>query len=386
MSRIARAEVFAHDEVTIIHVMNRVVRRCFLMGDDPVSGKNFDHRKDWIENELRRLSAQFGIDLLDFAILSNHVHLILRSRPDRVKDWDDAEVARHWWFLCPQRKQPDGSAAEPTQAEIDRIRNDPVKLTNIRQRLSDISWWMRLLCQKIAQMANAEDGEVGKFWQSRYRAVRLLDETAVLAASAYVALNPIRAGIAETLEASDYTSVQRRIEARMAADSPAQAAVATEAGAVEHPPGEPQPTPPAAEGDSAKSQAVVQPSEPDGFLAPVSLAERHNPVGSHPSRNGQRCSDKGYLAMTTDEYLALLDWTARQQSGDKRGRTPESLPPVLERLSLSPKAWCVLVSQFGRLFHVVAGRPTVIDETRSRVRQQRYRVKPAARELLATAA
>ena len=128
------------------------------------------------------------------------------------------------------------------------------------------------------------------------------------------------------------------------------------------------------------------PREPDGFLAPVSLDERHDPVGSHPNRNGQRCSDKGYLAMTTDEYLALLDWTARQQSGDKRGRTPESLPPVLERLSLSPKAWCVLVSQFGRLFHVVAGRPTVIDETRSRVRHQRYRVNPAARELLATAA
>ena len=66
-----------------------------------------------------------------------------------------------------------------------------------------------IVCQKIAQMANAEDGEVGKFWQSRYRAVRLLDETAVLAASAYVALNPIRAGIAETLKASDFTSVQR---------------------------------------------------------------------------------------------------------------------------------------------------------------------------------
>ncbi len=82
----------------------------------------------------------------------------------------------------------------------------------------------------------------------------------------------------------------------------------------------------------------------------------------------------------------LLDWTARQQSGDKRGRTPESLPPALERLSLSPEAWCQLANQSGRLFHVMAGRPTVINETRSRVRQQQYRVSPAAHELLATAA
>ncbi len=385
MTRIARAEVFAHDEIAVVHVMNRVVRRCFLMGVDPVSGKNFDHRKGWIENELRRLAAHFGIDLIGFAILSNHFHLILRSRPDRVADWDDAEVARRWWFLCPQRKQPDGSPAEPTQPEIDRIRNDPVKLGNIRQRLSDISWWMRILCQKIAQMANAEDGEVGKFWQSRYRAVRLLDETAILAAAAYVDLNVIRAGMAETLETSDHTSAQRRIEARSETDSPSQAAVAAE-GSVEPPPAESQPTPQSVEEGLTKPQVVKRPMKPDDFLSPVSLDERHNPVGSHPSENRYRCSDKGFLAMTTDEYLTLLDWTARQQSGEKRGRTPESLPTVLERLSLAPTTWCLLVSQFGRLFHIVAGRPTVIDETRSRLRHRRYRVSKAARELLATAA
>jgi hypothetical protein len=34
--------------------------------------------------------------------------------------------------------------------------------------MSDISWWIRLLSQKIAQIANKDDGEVGKFWQARY--------------------------------------------------------------------------------------------------------------------------------------------------------------------------------------------------------------------------
>ena len=41
----ARAEVFAPDEVAVVHVMDCVVRRCYLRGDDPVSGKNYDHRK-----------------------------------------------------------------------------------------------------------------------------------------------------------------------------------------------------------------------------------------------------------------------------------------------------------------------------------------------------
>ena len=65
-------------EVAILHICARVVRRCFLLGFDSVSGKNFDHRKTWIEDQLKLLAANFGIDLLGFAILSNHFHLILR--------------------------------------------------------------------------------------------------------------------------------------------------------------------------------------------------------------------------------------------------------------------------------------------------------------------
>ena len=102
MARLAGAEVFAYGEIAIVHVMNRVVRHCVLVGDAPVSGKNYDHRKVWIEDDLRRLAAQFGIDLLGFSILSNHFHLILRSRPDVVATWDDAEVARRWCWLCPR--------------------------------------------------------------------------------------------------------------------------------------------------------------------------------------------------------------------------------------------------------------------------------------------
>jgi hypothetical protein len=77
MARLARAEVFARDEIAMVHVMNRVVRRCFLFGDDPVTGNNYDHRKAWIEERLQRMATCFGIDPLCFAILLNHFHLIL---------------------------------------------------------------------------------------------------------------------------------------------------------------------------------------------------------------------------------------------------------------------------------------------------------------------
>ena len=212
MARLARAEVFSPDEVAIVHVINRVVRRCYLFGDDPVSGNNYDHRKGWIEDRLELLAGEFGIDLLAYSCLSNHFHLILRSRPDVVANWDDTEVARRWLHLCPLRKEENGKAKEPDENELNAIRKDPQRLAAIRSRLSDISWWMRLLCQYIAQRANREDGETGKFFQARFRAVRILDEQALFACAAYVDLNPIRAALAKTLEQSDFTSVQRRIQ------------------------------------------------------------------------------------------------------------------------------------------------------------------------------
>lgn len=73
---------------------------------------------------------------------------------------------------------------EPNECELNSIRHDPDRLAEIRRRLSDISWWMRVLCQRIAIRANHDDGEPGKFWQSRFRAVRLMDEESLLACAA----------------------------------------------------------------------------------------------------------------------------------------------------------------------------------------------------------
>jgi hypothetical protein len=367
-----RAEVFAPDEVAILHVTNRTVRRCFLLGTDPVSGKNYDHRKVWIEQQLERLAGGFGIDLLGYAILSNHYHCILRSRPDVVATWDDTEVARRWLRLCPPRKAADGTPEEPTACELNSIRHDPDRVRQIRSRLSDVSWWMRLLCQNIALRANHEDGETGKFWQARFRAVRLLDEAALLACAAYVDLNPIRAALAETLEQSDFTSVQRRIQTL-------------------------QPTPPGVPEAGSEAEGTRGGRRPrvasgptrapaaDRFLAPLTMDERATAPRVSGNGGGSRCSDKGFLPLSVPEYLELLDWTARQTVAGKRGTTPTETPPILERLSLPPDTWCALVRDFGRLFCHVAGDPQTVDGTRSRMHRRRFHLRRPARELLTAA-
>jgi hypothetical protein len=47
-----------------------------------------------------------------------------------------------------------------------------------------------------------------------------------------------------------------------------------------------------------------------------------------------------------------------------------------------PKVWCRLVSGFGQLFSLVAGRPEHIDSYRSSKRGSRFYLPSAARELL----
>ncbi len=146
------------------------------------TGRNYDHRKGWLEARLEQLAGLFGIDVIGFAIMSNHFHLVLRSRPDVVRTWSDEEVARRWWMLCPQRKSRDGEPLEPTRAEIDAVVNDPDKLATIRRRRSDISWLMRMVAEPMARRANKEDEVTGRSWEGRYKCVRLCDEAALLAA------------------------------------------------------------------------------------------------------------------------------------------------------------------------------------------------------------
>jgi hypothetical protein len=336
MARLARADLFDPAEVAVVHCINRCVRRCFLCGEDPLTGHNYDHRKAWLEERLRFLAGQFGIDVLGYAILSNHFHLVLRNRPDVVATWSDTEVARRWLALCPVRKAAcksrvggPGGASEPgapTEADLDTIRRVPERLAEVRRRLSDISWLMRFIAEPIARRANREDCVSGRFWQGRFKAVRLCDEAAILACAVYVDLNPIRAGLATTPESSLYTSVERRIAAVCRPDRVAR--------------------------------RLVNARRPDAWLSPVPLCERATAPGPQPSDGGFRASDKGFLPMSVEDYLELVDWTGRQIVRGRAGGTiPAELPSILSRVGIGDRDWLPLVTGFGRLFHRVAGAP-----------------------------
>ena len=181
-----------------------------MCGDDPVTGRNFDHRKQWLVQRIKELANQFAIDVCAYAIMSNHYHLVLHVDSETAESWSDEEIIRRWSALFP------GHGALIETLTLNKKTKAAQKLLERktkewRERLTDISWFMRCLNESVARKANREDECTGRFWEGRFKSQALLDEKALVTCMAYVDLNPIRAGITESLDSSDFTSIQERL-------------------------------------------------------------------------------------------------------------------------------------------------------------------------------
>jgi hypothetical protein len=355
MPRPLRAEVFTHDEVCVVHCVQRCVRRTFLCGMDKTSGRDFLYRREWIRERMEKLASVFGIDVLSYAIMSNHLHVILRNRPDIVQQWSDHEAALRWLQIFPG-KQIDQHLGDPTTTDVEALVANKERLALVRTRLSDISWFMRALCEPIARMANHEENMTGAFWEGRYKAQRILDEAGLLACSMYVDLNPVRAAMAETPETSQYTSAYDRIHSDKGATIASSAAAMKtinreEAGKILRTSTPQDLVKRRREARQRKGPRVRR----DAWLAELTIPERSSKDALKPHRDGLRASDKGFLAMSREDYLALLDWTGRKKRPDKQGAIPENLQPILERLGIASNMWSDLVWNYQRYYGKSSG-------------------------------
>lgn len=306
---IPRSQLVSVSDTSYYHLVSRCVRRAFLCGVDDFSGKSFAHRKTWVVKRLEVLDSVFAVDLLAYAVMSNHYHLVVKIDVSRACSWSDREVAQRWrrLFQLPlvvDRWMRDGQSL--SQTEQDGVET---LIRRWRARLCDLSWYMRCLNEYLARQANAEDGCTGRFWEGRFKSQALLDEKAVLICMAYVDLNPIRAGIATTPETSAFTSIAQRI-----------------AGS-NHPP------------LRALRGAIPSQTDPD-------------------------------LPFTLPEYLELVDWTGRTIRQDQRGVNSSVLPPILARRNIQETAWLDAMRRFPTRFHRAVGAADKIHALCARLKQR----------------
>jgi len=266
----ARNRLVSLEDTPYYHCISRCVRRAFLCGQDPQTGFNFEHRRQWIVDRIKTLSSIFAIELCAYAVMSNHYHIVIRVNTEQAHHWSDQEVAERWTqlFAEPMLIRRYLTGVDLTEADRERVKS---LLNTWRHRLIDLSWYMRCLNEPIARMANREDDCTGRFWEGRFKSQALLDERAVLACMAYVDLNPIRASLARTPEESEFTSIQERIK----------------------------------------------------------YPETHSlrPFAEH----GKNFLG---IPFDLTDYLELVDWAGREIKYSKKGYIPAHVPPILTRLGM----------------------------------------------------
>ncbi|MFC4260058.1 transposase [Marinobacter lacisalsi] len=292
------------------HVVSRCVRRTFLCGFDDQTGQSYEHRRHWIEQRIRLLSSIFTIDLCAYAVMSNHYHLVVKLAPEQAGNWNDDEVLARWTSLFKgpllvQRYQAGEELHEAERRSVKQI------IDVYRQRLTDLSWFMKCLNESIAREANREDDCTGHFWESRFKSQALLTEQAVLSCMAYVDLNPVRAAMTETPETSDYTSIKERLAPRF---------------------------------DLAEA---IQSQSEQLFLKQFPIPLKPLLTFEEAVRNEPQMG----ILFSLNDYLELVDFTGRIIHPNKRGHILEHQPPILKRLELSTEEWLAEATEFEDRYH-----------------------------------
>lgn len=236
-----------------------------------------------ILDRIRFLSEYFAIDILSYAIMDSHYHIVVFVSPLRVEEWSDEEVVRRWLTVYPGHRRPE--VTPPTEAQIQEAVKDPAWVAERRKRLSSLSWFHAALNEFVARRVNDRLGGRGSLWEGRFASRRILDLPGRVAACVYTDLNPVRAAVAETPETSRFTSVYERAEALR---------------------------------DGVDESKL--------WLLPID-----------PKFGTKLRPSMG--AFGPEQYVSLVDATGRRRRADKRGRIAPDLPPILERLGIDEDAW-----------------------------------------------
>ena len=313
---VARRNIVDRETPGFYHCTNRCVRRTFLCGIDELTGKDYSHRKSWIESRMIELCDIFSVEIYAYAVMDNHYHIVLYVDPLLPEKWSKEDIAERWLkAYSPRLNNP--KFAKQRELKKQAIVGDKVKIKSYRKRLGSLSWFMGRLNEPLAKRSNDEDFCTGSFWQGRYSSQALLDEAAVFSCMAYVDLNPIRAKITEKLEESQNTSIQKRLT----------------------------------------KLKNVNPIDVQKHL--------DTSIVAISSQIGERI-----LSMSLKDYIELVEWTGKSIIHPDKASIPPHISSSLQRLNLQQNHWLKQIENFNQNYCHVVGP---IEQIRTKAKQLKLR-------------
>ena len=150
----------------------RCVRRAFLCGEDALTGQSYEHRRGWVEARLLLLSSVFSIKVCSYAVMSNHTHTVLHVDEEQAQNWSIHDVLERWHRLHK------GTLFTQQYVKGELLPDFTLALVEssaevYRNRLMDISWFMKELNEPIARQANIEDACTGRLYSCHFMPLTL---------------------------------------------------------------------------------------------------------------------------------------------------------------------------------------------------------------------
>ncbi len=172
---------------TIYHCVSRTVNKEFFWDEQA---------KEVMRRQIRKVAAFCGVEILAYCLMSNHFHILVRvvtGRSGLLTDEDLLEKLRCYY------NHPD-DALVLAKLQADLLSDDPQKREATRKmllaRMDDLSNFMKILKQRFSIWYNRTHHRLGPHWCDRFQSVLVQENhMALQMVAAYVALNPVRAGI-----------------------------------------------------------------------------------------------------------------------------------------------------------------------------------------------
>ncbi len=184
MPRIARFT--RESKSTVYHVISRTALQGFPIRDVD---------KDYLLGLIKRLSTLYCVDVLGFALMGSHFHLVARMHPE--EEVSDQDVIRRYQKYYGGEKYIGGEQVE-----------------EVRKRLCSLAAYVKDIKQGFTFYYNKKYLRQGFFWGGRFKSLIVEDGPTLVNLLAYVDLNPIRAEIVKRPEEYKWCSLGYHVQTK----------------------------------------------------------------------------------------------------------------------------------------------------------------------------